>query len=432
MDLMSLFVILAFAGMILSYAIIPVLRHRVDKAATHDKLSYADERRAVPSTPPAPRPIPVAAQPRPVAAAPTLIEPLSFKDTFTSLQQAIHLMIVGPTNAGKSTAALAVLYGRYRAGEKIIILDPHADPESWSGLAVVGAGRDYSAIDEAMLSILDEMSDRYQRKANRDTNYPAITIFVDEWPSIQLHCKKSAARFMPEMAQEARKVNMRLVILSQSDQVESLGIQGRGDVRENFTMLLLGTKAITAVKDAAKLERPAAIRRGAQLEAIPAITTAFVAYASAAIDPTCIYNLTPTPAQPLPEEPVEEAIYYDADALWQAFQRGEDLLKTPVHIGIKTPEVGDFSVPIPSIPIYKTAVLGDIKGKNTDIAEKSEKPDALPNDDRSIAIRAMLGAGLSRNKIVGILGGDRNAVLKRIKVAVGEIENTEAAPKAYI
>lgn len=429
MDLMSLFVILAFAGMILSYAIIPVLRHRVDKATTPGETSYPNERRAVPSTPPAPRPTPVAVQPRPVAAAPTLIEPLSFKDTYTLLQQAIHLMIVGPTNAGKSTAAMAVLYGRYRAGEKIIILDPHADPETWSGLAVVGAGRDYTAIDEAMLTILDEMSDRYQRKANRDINYPAITVFVDEWPSIQLHCKKSAARFMPEMAQEARKVNMRLVILSQSDQVESLGIQGRGDVRENFTMLLLGTKAITAIKDAAKLERPAAIRRGGQLDAIPAITTAFVAYASAAIDPTCIYNLTPPPAQPFPEEPIEEAISYDPNAVWQAFQRGDDLLKPIRHTSIESHSEAVLDDSISLIPSMKTSVLGDIDGQNTGINISTESPRLLPHDDRSVAIRAMVSAGLSRNKIVGVLGGDRNMVLKHIKVALGEIEILETVSR---
>jgi hypothetical protein len=427
MDLMSLFVILAFAGMILSYAVLPVMRHRVDRrtAALDAAASQHQPERMAPA---APRPSPAPAPAR--AAVPTVapVRALSFQETFGHLQRAIHLMIVGPTNAGKSTAAMAVLYGRYRAGEKIIILDPHADPDTWGGLSVVGAGRDYEAIDEAMERLLVEMSDRYQRKANRDTDYPAITVFIDEWPSIQLHCKKTAARFMPEMAQEARKVNIRLVILTQSDQVESLGIQGKGDVRENFTMLLLGTKAITAAPTTRDLEWPSAIRRGSQLDAIPVITAAFPAYANAAIDPACIYPLTPPKPIELPADETDEVV--NVDAIWEAFQRGEDLLKTPAHTGIKTGEGADFSPPIPAIPVYKSPLSDDIKGKNTDIAEKAEKPGELPNDDRSIAIRAMLDAGLSRNRIVGVLGGDRNAVLKRIKFALGEIESMEAVVKA--
>jgi hypothetical protein len=426
MDLMSLFVILAFAGMILSYAVLPVLRHRVDRRTALD--ATASQRQAERPMPIAPRLSPAPTAVKVIAPAPAPTPAIGFQETFAHLQRAIHLMIVGPTNAGKSTAAMAVLYGRYRANEKIIILDPHADPDTWGGLFVVGAGRDYQAIDEAMDHLLAEMSDRYQRKANRDIEYPAITVFIDEWPSIQLHCKKTAARFMPEMAQEARKVNIRLVILTQSDQVESLGIQGKGDVRENFTMLLLGTKAITAAPGSRDLEWPAAIRRGSQLEAIPVITAAFPAYANAAIDPGCIYRLTPPKPIELPADESGEVV--NIDAIWQAFQRGEALLKPDVHTSMESRGEPDSGHSIPVIPGVKNTVLGDIDAQNTGMENQPKKAENLPTDDRSIAIRAMLGAGLSRNKIAGVLGGDRNMVLKQIKIALGEIESLETVVKA--
>jgi hypothetical protein len=427
MDLMSLFVILAFAGMILSYAVIPVLRHRVDRRTALDAAAPQPRQPERPALV-APRPSAASVPARAAAPAVTPVRALSFQETFGHLQRAIHLMIVGPTNAGKSTAAMAVLYGRYRAGEKIIILDPHADPDTWGGLSVVGAGRDYEAIDEAMEHLLVEMSDRYQRKANRDTDYPAITVFIDEWPSIQLHCKKTAARFMPEMAQEARKVNIRLVILTQSDQVESLGIQGKGDVRENFTMLLLGTKAITAAPATRDLEWPSALRRGSQLDAIPVITAAFPAYANAAIDPTCIYHLTPPKPIELPVDESDAVV--NVDAIWEAFQRGEDLLKPRAHTSMESREVPYSGTSIPAIPVLEKSVLADIGAKNTGMGNQPKKAENLPTDDRSIAIRAMLGAGLSRNKIAGVLGGDRNMVLKHIKIALGEIESVEALAKA--
>ena len=137
----------------------------------------------------------------------------------------------------------------------------------------------------------------------------------------------------------------------------------------------------------------------------------------------------PPPAQPFPEEPIEEAISYDPNAVWQAFQRGDDLLKPIRHTSIESHSEAVLDDSISLIPSMKTSVLGDIDGQNTGINISTESPRLLPHDDRSVAIRAMVSAGLSRNKIVGVLGGDRNMVLKHIKVALGEIEILETVSR---
>lgn len=210
-------------------------------------------------------------QPAPMIARPTTpvvnnapplpVQTFGLVGVLQKLSQAVHVLIVGPTNAGKSTAANGLLVDRVKAKESIIILDPHAAPNDWHSIKTVGFGRDYESIESTMTALLDEMTRRYELRS-KDMDYKAepMTIFIDEWPAIQSHCQKIAPQFMCEMAQEGRKVGMRLVILTQSDRVESLGLSGKGDVRDNFTALLLGDKAVEKCPDATGKARPAAMQ----------------------------------------------------------------------------------------------------------------------------------------------------------------------------
>ncbi|HEY1015714.1 MAG TPA: type IV secretory system conjugative DNA transfer family protein [Herpetosiphonaceae bacterium] len=191
---------------------------------------------------------------------------LPIGETRERLKAGLHLMIAGETDAGKSTAAMAVMTDRVAAGDQVLILDPHVEPGNWGGLPAIGTGRKFAPVNQAMAALLVELGERFERRARGDKDYPALTIFVDEWPAISSHCPV-ASDFMGELAQEGRKVKMRLVILTQSTTVEGLGIKGRGDLRENFMMLLLGGKATGAMKEAADQVRPAVLQtvRGRQL-----------------------------------------------------------------------------------------------------------------------------------------------------------------------
>ncbi|MBA3470779.1 MAG: ATP-binding protein [Herpetosiphonaceae bacterium] len=349
---------------------------------------------------------------------------LSGNDTWHKLQTAIHLMIVGPTNAGKSTMARAVLWGRVEQGDQVLILDPHAAPDEWSGVPAVGTGRDYPAIEQAMLALLTEMTDRYQQRAERPGYVAqALTIFIDEWPSIQTHCKATAATFMAALAQEGRKVAMRLVILTQSNRVESLGIAGKGDIRDNFTTLLLAEKALELCPASGSLDRPAAVNQGGGYVA------AYAGFAPSVADRKMSYIVLWQPTASDPAAGADDTIPEGMDPdLYRRFVNKEDLLeplRTSSEIGEDyRSEREPVTARTSSQQLEKAVFSASYQDKTMVRTEQIAAQADVPDDDLSIAIRALINAGLSRNKVITLLTipGGRAEQLKRVKVALGESE----------
>lgn len=237
---------LLFLGLVMVHAVIPTLR----QARKAREAREAQGAGVAPSATISQAGAPVLHAPRKTQQqqpqASQAPAPLSAYQLFEQLQRSLHLLIVGASDDGKTTTAQAVLAGRIAAGEQIVILDPHATPATWSELPAQGAGADYATLGEAMRGLLAEMAGRYAARAQGCEDFAALTIFVDEWPAISRECGAQASEFMMKVSQEGRKVGMRLVILSQSDRVASLGIKGAGDVRDNFSVLWLGSKAETA------------------------------------------------------------------------------------------------------------------------------------------------------------------------------------------
>lgn len=361
-------------------------------------------------------PFPVTTAP-PSAAAPPGPPVLNFPTVWRAIgPDCIHLLIVGETHSGKSTSARAVLAGRVQAGDKIAILDPHGSPTNWGGIRAIGAGRDFAAIEGAMVELLAEMTKRYKLLAE-DANYQPepLSIFVDEWPAIQTACKKTAARFITELSQEGRKAGLRLVMLTQSDLVASLGIEGKGDIRSNFTMLLLGIKA-SARADVSSLNWPAALRKGEGV-AYPAITDPMPNYG--ALLHTVVANVwRPTGAAVVVSKPVAPAAPNSSpelDPLLVKFLNGESLLEPEIVTGNEPASEAENTEKSTALSVTGEAVLADTDAVHTGTAD-------LPNDDLSVAIRLLVNGGMSRNKVMAQLTipGTRNDQLKRIKQALGE------------
>lgn len=175
---------------------------------------------------------------------------------------AVHILIVGETNSGKSITAKAILAERAKMNEYIIILDPHAQPKTWNFLPSIGKGRNYQEIEMYLRFIIDEMNKRYELYSNDDLYNPIrLNVFIDEVPSIAQHCD-SWQEFFTTLSCESRKVNISLVCLTQSRLVDILNIKGKSDIRENFTEILLGDKAIKALPDAKDQNRPAVLDNG--------------------------------------------------------------------------------------------------------------------------------------------------------------------------
>lgn len=163
--------------------------------------------------------------PTPVSASP---EPLPLiKDR--------HIMIVGPTGGGKTYTARYLLQGRPNA----YVLDPHHKPGEWpEHCQVVGGGRNFPEIAHVIEDTARAMDTRYKDRARGQTTFDPITLVTDEVPALAANLKEMMRHLM-QIAREGRKVNIFLVLLTQSVLVKELGIEGHGEIRHNFATIKL-------------------------------------------------------------------------------------------------------------------------------------------------------------------------------------------------
>lgn len=174
---------------------------------------------------------------------------------FPWLDSTPHLMVAGATNAGKTTLATAILGTRGHG--QICVLDPHDQPGKWLGGQAIGGGRNYPAIYAALAGIMAEMDRRYVLYNQGVKHFDLLTVVIDEVPAIVLRDKKTWAKFASQLGSEARKVNMRMVLLTQSPLVRDIEVSSI--MLENFTRLALGDQAGALVGDEPNPKRKLAL-----------------------------------------------------------------------------------------------------------------------------------------------------------------------------
>lgn len=146
----------------------------------------------------------------------------------------IHLLVVGPSGAGKTTA-LCHLIDNAPVNAIIFALDPHAQFNEWPARVgrIIGDGRNYGEIDKALAMLIGIMDRRYN---GLEPVTQRILIVADEWLSILDKCP-NAEKFFTEIGSEARKVNMSLIISSISATVDDLAVSAA--IRDNLAQLTL-------------------------------------------------------------------------------------------------------------------------------------------------------------------------------------------------
>lgn len=141
-----------------------------------------------------------------------------------------HVMIVGSTGDGKTYTARYLLQARRSA----YILDPHNKPGIWpDGSHVVGGGRRFDEIAKVIRETTSLMSERYKMRAAGTEYFEPVHLVTDEIPAI-VHNNPETATDLMMLAREGRKVEIYLMLITQSVMVKTLGIEGQGDARENF------------------------------------------------------------------------------------------------------------------------------------------------------------------------------------------------------
>jgi hypothetical protein len=172
--------------------------------------------------------------------------PVKFADVKQALSKP-HCMLLGSTGDGKSTLAkhLAANCTAYT-----IVIDPHAAPDDWGNLPVFGAGRKYEQIAKIMQVTLQLLQVRFDARDQGVKQFEPIIIICDEYPAIiaSLEAGKVASSWMKLISREARKVAIRLVVLTQSPEVKAIGLEGEGSVRDNFCFIRLGEFALDHAK----------------------------------------------------------------------------------------------------------------------------------------------------------------------------------------
>jgi hypothetical protein len=184
-----------------------------------------------------------------------------------------NLWVVGPKNSGKTTTVQALI--RMRRGQHIA-LDPHGTPGKWPGCEMVGAGRDFAAIDQQINRFISWMDKRYKRMGvgeltEEQCKAARRTMVGDEWRAIRTALPGSkggrggkpvagAAERLLDILTEGRKAGICVLTASHLDTAEGMGISGEKDILKCFDMIIyLGAMATKYVPAAAAMPRPAVV-----------------------------------------------------------------------------------------------------------------------------------------------------------------------------
>ena len=187
---------------------------------------------------------------REVAIAPPVEAPapVALSDIKKALSKP-HILVLGETGSGKSTLVKFLVS---QAAAPSIVLDSHAAPDDWQGMNVIGMGRNYRAIGEAVSQLVNFMDARYQARSQGQKQFEPLLVLIDEFPAAAANLGKAFTDNIMLLVREARKVSIRLIILSQGSEVKTLGIEGQGSIRECFAIVAIGkfaTDRAKALKD---------------------------------------------------------------------------------------------------------------------------------------------------------------------------------------
>jgi hypothetical protein len=170
--------------------------------------------------------------------------PVKFTDIKTALSKP-HMLLLGETNSGKSTLVKFLVS---HASAPSLVLDSHAAPDDWQNMNVIGMGRNYPAIGDEVDRLVELMNNRYEARGKGQKQFEPLIVVLDEFPACVANLGKSFTENIMLLVREARKVSIKLIVLSQGSEVKSLGIEGQGSIRECFAMIAIGKFATEKAK----------------------------------------------------------------------------------------------------------------------------------------------------------------------------------------
>jgi len=149
-----------------------------------------------------------------------------------------HALIIGPTGSGKTTFTRALLA---RRSGRVAVLTPKPDPSDWPGVPIVTIDDDgrFSELTRAFVQLDREVRQRLVATKRGQLPGDMLTIVCDDWPVLASECGRPASDLFKMVGRLGRSLGVRLVVLSQSERVKSLGLEGEGDAKDNFVKIVL-------------------------------------------------------------------------------------------------------------------------------------------------------------------------------------------------
>ncbi len=157
-------------------------------------------------------------------------------------ERAAHIVILGSSGSGKTrTARGLVRYIIEQRRERVVILDPKANRDTWMGLPALVRPAD---INQAMHAILNEFQRRLEQnptltEKEAEETFERIWIIVDEVSFVRDNCKVWPT-FLRRISSMARSLQLHLIIVNQSERVEELGLRGLVSQTEYFNRSVAG------------------------------------------------------------------------------------------------------------------------------------------------------------------------------------------------
>jgi energy-coupling factor transporter ATP-binding protein EcfA2 len=289
-------------------------------------------------------------------------------DLLDVLDPVLHLLVVGHSGGGKTTLIHALACQWAEHGRRVLVLDPDAAPGVWPGCQVVGGGDNWPAIERALTSVREIVARRRQARANGETRqFTTLCVIMDEYADVVRHVAP-ARELVETILRRGRKLGVHLVIGVQDRLVKTMGLEGQGDLRRNFTY----TVDVTVVGD----------RRQATIHEHDA-SNSFI---------------MPVPTLPDPESLVAGNLAGNHDGDTGGTQQSQ-AVQTTICTSPGTSMMRSGTTP-----------------NTPPILEKEPPTDGGENG----MIRQLLAAGHSKNAVARLLGGSKTRAYERINQAMAE------------
>jgi energy-coupling factor transporter ATP-binding protein EcfA2 len=180
-------------------------------------------------------------------------KPESFDLDWLLRSNSQHLLVAGPTGAGKTTFVRWV--SQQFNAKQGKVYDPDYDGSDWGFPVVDAPMEDYTGIRANMRVDLSE----FEKRKPNDPGNPKTVLIVEEMPSTIPECAEDGEKWLKLLLRRGRKRNLFVIGVSQDRNADTFKLKSAA-VLQNFTVLYLGGYAHDALDRIRNRQEREAIR----------------------------------------------------------------------------------------------------------------------------------------------------------------------------